>query len=141
VTSLVSKINLPKLNLSGILTWVQQNSVFVGIIASLGTTTLGMAVKYFQTNSLLNKTSNELANTKAEASKESSQITVLKKKLEAYENDTTSGELQSTINKIKTEYNTTLTAKDAQIKELRSNFESLQRQLDARPVIKIPDVK
>jgi hypothetical protein len=141
VTQAFSSINLPKLDINGIFDWIKNNTVAFGVIMSIGTALVGAGIKYLQVNSTLNKTVDELAETKNIAANAKAQATALGEKISLYETDTTASELQKSLDLYKTEASNALAVKTSAYDEAQRTIARLQEQLDARPIIKYTEVK
>ena len=143
ISSLIGNFKIPQIQLpsiTGLLSWAQQNTVLIGVIASLGTTAVGYFIKNYQTNKLLNQKIEELSDEKLKSINLEDTTTALKEKLSVFETDTTSTELQTTIGTMKTDFDKVVSNKDTEIHTLEKTITQLQQQLDARPVIKIKEV-
>jgi type VI protein secretion system component VasK len=104
VTQLSSNLHLGNFSLNGITTWVQQNSIIVGVIATLGTTAVTYLIKNYQANQLLNakvkelsEQSMELMNTQSLNDKASAEIENLRSQVSEFNSDTTASALQEKI--------------------------------------------
>jgi hypothetical protein len=141
ITSTLALPSLPNFDLNGIFKWIQENTVVSGIVASLGTVAVGAVIKSIQTNSLLNKTTAALAETKGQVASATAQATAYKEKLGMYEGDTTAFDLQKSIDGMKTEYNTLLSTKEGIIESLTKQNQELATKLTAIPYRTVEVVK
>lgn len=108
VTQATGNLKLPNININGIATWLTQNPIIAGVVATLGTTAVTYLIKNYQTNKLLNQTQTELTKTVGElvtsetvSEKATAELDKIKKQnaelLETINSDTTTSALQEKV--------------------------------------------
>ena len=156
VTGLTANFKMPDISgvtgiFDGVFQWVQANPLATTFFGFLGTTAVGYIIKNWQTNKLLDASTQKLAQTQADlslvkdtaeqkASQTVTEIQGLKNELEVYKSDNTLGEL----NKAFLESGDRIKQLEAQLVEARSSSASTLEGLWAKSggqVLEVAGVK
>lgn len=138
ISAVLGNMHLPNVNLSSITDFVSKNTTLIGIAAPLGITALTYYIKNYQTNKLLDASIEKANQAQLDASSAAkSKIDALQKQIDELNNDTTADTLQQKLSSI-VDQNSKLTSS---YEEAQKTISRLQTQLDARPVIKIPEIR
>lgn len=135
---ITSAIQLPTLSLNGVIDYIKNNTALLGAATTLGTLTVTYFVKNYQTNKLLNKTSDELATVKSDLANQTiltDKIKKLETEVDGYKKDTTTQELQKTINSLGDEkegLNQTILKLKGQLAESKESAYSFYESLWAK---------
>jgi hypothetical protein len=141
VTALISNLKLPSINLNGIFKWISENTVVAGVIASLGTTVIGVLIKNWQTNKLLNASTEEAMEAKIALTQKDTaaqkKISELEQQVETLNGDTAAEELQKRLGEVTDKLNTseiTLRSVQRQNQELMDRLENQEVKIVKVPV-------
>ena len=133
IVAWISGLGLPKIDLASIFSWVQANPLATTIFGFLGTTAVGYIIKNWQTNKILDDSTQKLADAQAVKSNLERQVEGLTStltdktsELEMYANDTTAETLQLRIQELTHSLSTQKSGYESQISGLNKTIQELK---------------